>query len=60
MEGGFFFFWRMEFFKIGKHDFTFIREMRVHLNVDANFGPKVQYTLEEEHHVVHTTKQEKV
>jgi hypothetical protein len=24
-----FFLWRMEFFKIGKHDFTFIKEMRV-------------------------------
>ena len=23
------FLWRLEFFKIGKHDFTFIREMRV-------------------------------
>ena len=22
--------WRVEFFKIGKRDFTFIREMRVH------------------------------
>ena len=29
IEGGFFF-WRVEFFKISKHDFTFIREMRVH------------------------------
>ena len=28
MEGGFFL-WRMEFFKVGKCDFTFIREMRV-------------------------------
>ena len=28
IEGGFFL-WRMEFFKIGKRDFTFIREMRV-------------------------------
>ena len=28
MEGGFFL-WRVEFFKIGKRDFTFIREMRV-------------------------------
>ena len=28
MEGGFFL-WRVEFFKINKRDFTFIREMRV-------------------------------
>jgi hypothetical protein len=28
VEGGFFL-WRLEFFKIGKHDFTFIGEMRV-------------------------------
>ena len=28
MEGGFFL-WRVKFFKIGKRDFTFIREMRV-------------------------------
>ena len=28
VEGGFFL-WRVEFFKIGKRDFTFIREMRV-------------------------------
>ena len=28
VEGGFFL-WRVEFFKIGKLDFTFIREMRV-------------------------------
>ena len=28
LEG--FFLWRVEFFKIGKRDFTFIREMRVH------------------------------
>ena len=28
MEGGFFL-WRVEFFKIGKRDFTFIRGMRV-------------------------------
>ena len=28
VEGGFFL-WRVEFFKIGKCDFTFIREMRV-------------------------------
>ena len=28
MEGGFFL-WRMEFFKVGKCDFTFIRAMRV-------------------------------
>ena len=26
---GDFFLWRVEFFKIGKRDFTFIREMRV-------------------------------
>ena len=26
---GDFFLWRVEFFKIGKHDVTFIREMRV-------------------------------
>ena len=30
MEGGFFL-WRVEFFKIGKRDFTFIREWRVHV-----------------------------
>ena len=29
VEGGFLFLWRVEFFKIGKRDFTFIREMRV-------------------------------
>jgi hypothetical protein len=29
VEGGFFL-WRVEFFKIGKRDFTFIRELRVH------------------------------
>ena len=28
-HGGGFFFWRVEFFKIGKRDFTFNREMRV-------------------------------
>ena len=28
VEGGFFL-WRVEFFKIGKRDFTFINEMRV-------------------------------
>jgi hypothetical protein len=28
VEGGFFL-WRVKFFKIGKRDFTFIREMRV-------------------------------
>ena len=27
--GGIFFWWRVEFFKIGKRDFTFIIEMRV-------------------------------
>ena len=27
--GGIFFWWRVEFFKISKHDFTFIREVRV-------------------------------
>ena len=27
--GGGFFLWRVEFFKIGKHDYMFIREMRV-------------------------------
>ena len=32
MEGGFFL-WRVEFFKIGKRDFTFIREMRVYVYV---------------------------
>ena len=26
------FLWRVEFFKIGKRDFTFIREMRVHFH----------------------------
>ena len=29
VEGGFFL-WSVEFFKIGKRDVTFIREMRVH------------------------------
>ena len=29
MEGRFFFLWRVEFFLIGKRDFTSIREMRV-------------------------------
>ena len=33
VEGGFFF-WRVEFFKIGKRDSTFIREMRV-LNIES-------------------------
>jgi hypothetical protein len=28
-HGGGFFLWRVEFFKIGKRDFTFNREMRV-------------------------------
>ena len=27
--GGIYFLWRVECFKIGKYDFTFIREMRV-------------------------------
>ena len=34
MEGGFFL-WRVEFFKIGKRDFTFIREMRVPCKLQA-------------------------
>ena len=29
--------WRVEFFKIGKRDFTFIREMRVHMQKEYNF-----------------------
>ena len=29
VEGGIFVLWRVEFFKIGKRDVTFIREMRV-------------------------------
>ena len=29
VEGRIFFLWRVEFFKMGKRDFTFIREMRV-------------------------------
>ena len=36
VEGGFFF-WRVEFFKIGKRDVTFIREMRVTVALSANF-----------------------
>jgi hypothetical protein len=35
LEGGIFFWWRVEFFKIGKRDFKFIREMRV-FNKPAN------------------------
>ena len=38
VEGGFFL-WRVEFFKIGKCDFTFIREMRVYVS----FCWSVQY-----------------
>ena len=37
VEGGFFFLWRVEFFKIGKHDYTFIKEMRVHWISNNNY-----------------------
>ena len=30
--GGIFFLWRVEIFKIGKRDFTFIREIRVYVS----------------------------
>ena len=36
MEGGFFL-WRVEFFKIGNRDFTFIREMRVQVQYKERF-----------------------
>ena len=39
MEGGFFL-WRVEFFKIGKRDFTFIREMRVLMDYSLSKKPK--------------------
>ena len=29
LQGGIFFLWRVEFFKIGKRDFMFIKEVRV-------------------------------
>ena len=35
LQGGIFFLWRVEFFKIGKRDFKFIRERRV-FNKPAN------------------------
>ena len=34
VEGGFFL-WKVEFFKIHRHDFMFIRKMRVHLVIGS-------------------------
>jgi hypothetical protein len=42
--GWIFFLWRVEFFKIGKRDVTFIREMRVHENSKLKPGENMLCT----------------
>ena len=37
--------WRVEFFKIGKRDFTFIREMRVEFTLELVRGLNLVYTI---------------